>query len=70
MGFLKTQQVKIAIRLLSWQYTNAGRSLPDAAQLNAQAVRLVDDAHRIARERGGNVIAILKTMAAEALRRP
>jgi len=31
-------------------------------ELQQQAARLVEDAHRIARERGRNVISILKEM--------
>jgi hypothetical protein len=69
MGFLKNQQIKMAMRLLAWQFTKAGGHLPEAAQLEQQARRLVDDAHRIARERGGNVISILKEMAKDSLRR-
>lgn len=69
MGFLKNQQVNLAMRLLAWQYERSGRSLPGSDQLKAQARRLVDDAHRIARQRGGNVLTILKQMAADAMRR-
>ncbi|XPS86233.1 hypothetical protein Dvar_42510 [Desulfosarcina variabilis str. Montpellier] len=69
MGFLKNQQVKMATRLLAWQYEKSGSPLPEARQLNERARQLVEDAHRIARARGGNVIAILKQMASEAIRR-
>jgi hypothetical protein len=64
MGFIKEQQVKAAIRLLAWQYTRSGQPLPEPTLLERQARRLVDDAHRIARERGGNVLSILKEMVA------
>jgi hypothetical protein len=64
MGFIEEQQIKAAIRLLAWQYTRSGQPLPESTQLQNQARRLVSDAHRIARERGGNVLAILKEMAA------
>jgi hypothetical protein len=69
MGFLKNQQVNAAIRLLAWQYERNGQPLPERALLEAHARQLVDDAHRIARERGGNVIAILKQMVAQARRK-
>ena len=69
MGFIKNQQVKAAIRLLAWQYTRSGQAQPEPAHLEQQARRLVDDAHRIARERGGNVMAILKEMLADVRRR-
>ncbi len=69
VGFLKNQQVKAAIRLLSWQCERTGRPLPERARLERLARQLVDDAHRIARERGGNVLSILKEMVAEMRRR-
>jgi len=69
MGFLKNQQVKMAMRLLAWQYEKNGALFPETDLLQAQAMHLVDDAHRIARERGGNVLSILKQMVAEAMRR-
>ena len=69
MGFLKNQQVSVAIRLLAWQYERNGQPLPESALLEEHARQIVDDAHRIARERGGNVIAILKQMVAQARRK-
>jgi hypothetical protein len=69
MGFLKNQQVNVAIRLLAWHYERNGQPLPERALLEEHARQLVDDAHRIARERGGNVIAILKQMVAQARRK-
>jgi hypothetical protein len=69
MGFIKEQQVKLALRLLAWRYEKAGQPLPKPAVLQSHARELVDDAHRIARERGGNVLSILKQMANDALRR-
>jgi len=68
MGFIREQQVKAAMRLLAWQYTRSGQPLPDQTLLEQQARRLVDDAHRIARERGGNVLSILKEMVADMRR--
>ncbi|BBO87766.1 hypothetical protein [Desulfosarcina ovata] len=69
MGFLKNQQIKMAMRLLAWQYTKADSPPPDNTQLERQARHLVDEAHRIARQRGGNVLAILKEMVTDARRR-
>jgi hypothetical protein len=69
MGFLKDQEIKAAIRLLAWQYQKAGQSLPERAALESHARQLVEDAHRIARERGGNVLSILKAMTEEMRRR-
>lgn len=69
MGFLKNQQVKAAIRLLAWHYEKSGQSLPERALLERHARQLVGDAHRIALERGGNVLSILKEMVAQMRRR-
>lgn len=69
MGFIQKQQVNLAMRLLAWHYQRQGQPLPPGGQLAAQATQLVDEAHRIARQRGGNVLAILKEMAADARRR-
>ncbi len=69
MGFFTHQQVKLAMRLLAWRYEKAGHPLPDRDTLHGQARKLVDDANRIARERGGNVLAILKEMAADIRKR-
>jgi hypothetical protein len=59
----------MALRLLVWRYEKAGQPLPDDGVLRDQARRLVDDAHRIAKERGGNVLSILKEMAGDIRRR-
>jgi hypothetical protein len=69
MGFIREQQVKLALRLLAWRYEKAGQPLPEPAVLQRHARELVDDAHRIARERGGNVLSILKEMVADVRRR-
>jgi hypothetical protein len=69
VGFLKDQQVKMAIRLLTWQVERNGQPLPEKALLEIHARQLVEDAHRIARERGGNVLSILKEMAETARRK-
>jgi hypothetical protein len=69
VGFLKNQQVKAAIRLLAWQYEKKGQPLPETVVLERHARQLVDDAHRIARERGGNVLSILKEMVVQVRRR-
>jgi hypothetical protein len=65
LGFLRQQEKKVALRLLAWQYQRQKMPLPAISELDKQAARLVDDAHRIARERGQNVIAILKELVAD-----
>lgn len=66
MGFFRQQEVKMAQRLLAWQYQRLQRQPPSEAELARQAAQLVDEAHRIARERGRNVIAIIKEMVADS----
>ena len=62
MGFIRQQEEKLALRLLTWQYQRMKMALPDKAQLESKASKLVDDAHRIARERGKNVLTIMKEL--------
>jgi hypothetical protein len=38
------------------------KPVPDDAELKLQAAKIVQEAHRIARERGRNVIAIIKDL--------
>ncbi len=65
MGILRRQEKRLAIRLLSWQYKRVNLSLPAIEELERQADILVDDAHRIARESGRNVMSIIKEMIAD-----
>lgn len=65
MGFIRHQEERLAIRFLVWQYQKMNLPVPAAPELERKAVQLVDDAHRIARERGSNVISILKELAGD-----
>lgn len=65
MGFIRDQEEKMAVRLLTWQYRRMNAKVPEPPDLNRQASKLVDDAHRIAKERGKNVLAIIKEMVAD-----
>lgn len=62
MSFIRQQEKRLAVRLLIWQYQRMNITVPATEDLQQQAARLVEDAHRIARERGRNVISILKEM--------
>ena len=62
MGFIRQQEKRLAVRLLAWQYQRMNIPVPGMEELERQADRFVEDAHRIARERGRNVITILKEM--------
>ena len=65
MGFIRQQEEKLAVRFLSWQYEKLKKPIPDEADLANQAARIVEEAHRIARERGRNVVSIIKDLIAE-----
>ncbi len=62
MGFLRNQEKRMAMRLLAWKYQRMNLALPPADKLEIQAANLVDEAHRIARQRGRNVMGILKDL--------
>jgi hypothetical protein len=62
MSFIRQQEERLALRLLTWQYQRMNIALPDQKQMETRASRLVEDAHRIARERGRNVLTIMKEL--------
>ena len=62
MGFIRQQEERLAVRLLIWQYQRLKIPVPAMEALEKQAARFVEDAHRIARDRGRNVVSILKEM--------
>ncbi len=62
MGFIRQQEEKLAVRFLNWQYEKLKKPIPDEAELVSQATRIVEEAHRIARERGRNVVSIIKDL--------
>ena len=62
MGFWRQQEEKMAIRLLQWHCERQGRAVPPDDRLRQQAAELVDEAHRVAKKRGQNVIVILKDL--------
>ncbi len=65
MGFIKEQEKRLAIRYLRWQYEKRELAPPPQAELEQHAIHIVDEAHRIARSRGRNVILIIKEMVAD-----
>ena len=62
MGFFKQQEERLAIRFLTWQYQKLNMPIPHEAELKTQAAKIVAEAHRIARDRGRNVVAIIKDL--------
>ena len=65
MGFFRQQEERLALRFLTWQYQKLNKPLPDIAELERQASVIVEEAHRIGRERGRNVISIMKELISE-----
>ena len=58
--FVRKQEIAFAKKLLIWKYKKTGIALPDEAAISAQAKKIVDDAHIIAKESGSNVLEIMK----------
>ena len=69
MGFIRQQEEKMAVRLLTWRYQKMNIAVPPLPELERQAAKLVEDAHRIARERGRNVMSILKDLVEDLKRK-
>jgi len=69
MGFIRHQEEKLAAKFLRWQYEKQKLPLPAEADLMTQAARIVDEAHRIARERGGNLFEIMKELVRDFLKK-
>lgn len=69
MGFFKKQENELALKLLKWQYNRLRLPLPDDASLKKHAEKLVDDAHKIAREKGRNVFGIMKELVNDLKRK-
>lgn len=65
MGFIRDQEERLAIALLTAKYQKKNLPAPDISELKRQAAKIVDEAHGIARERGKNVLSIVKDMAEE-----
>ena len=60
VGFIRRGEERLAIRYLAWHYRKMNLEEPAPSKLQGQAKKIVDEAHRIARETGGNVISIIR----------
>ena len=60
MGFIRRQEERMTIQFLTWKYQKSNIALPPESELQKQASKIVDEAHRVARERGSNVLSIIK----------
>jgi hypothetical protein len=65
MSFFRQQEERLAMRFLTWRHQKLNIPVPDDAELKLQAAKIVAEAHRIGRERGRNVIAIIKDLVAD-----
>lgn len=61
-GFIRQQEERLAVRYLLWHYERIELPAPPMASLEKQAAKIVADAHTIARQRGRNVMAIMKEL--------
>ncbi|MCU0590085.1 MAG: hypothetical protein MUC57_01250 [Desulfobacterales bacterium] len=62
MGFIRQQEEKLAARFLRWQHEKQKLPVPGESDLKRLAADIVDEAHRIGRERGGNLLDIMKEL--------
>jgi hypothetical protein len=69
MRFIRQQEEKLAARFLRWQYAKQKLPVPAESDVKRLAARVVDDAHRIARERGGNLLDIMKELVQDLLKK-
>ena len=69
MGFIKQQEEKLAVKLLTWRYQKMNITVPAVTELQHQASKLVEDAHKITKERGRNVISIMKDLVGDLKRK-
>lgn len=69
LNFVRQQEQKLARRLLAWHYEKHSIPMPVSSELDRQARRLTDDAHRVARERGRNVLSIIKELVSDISRK-
>ncbi|MDD2388364.1 MAG: hypothetical protein PHP23_01340 [Desulfobacterales bacterium] len=65
MGFIRRQEERLAISLLMRQYGKRDIPAPELAELKRQSGKIIDEAHRIARERGKNVMSIMKELVVD-----
>jgi hypothetical protein len=65
MGFIRDQEERLIIGLLTAKYQKNNLPVPDISELKRQAAKIADEAHAIARERGKNILSIVKDMGQE-----
>jgi hypothetical protein len=68
MGFIRRQEEKMAARLILWHQSQNDLPPLPPEQLERKSVALVNEAHRVARHRGKNVLSIMKDMVADVMK--
>lgn len=61
-GFIRRQEENMAIRFLEWRYEKENLPLPPQSEIEKHAEKIVGEAHRVAKERGKNVLSIIKEL--------
>jgi len=61
-GFIRRQEENLTIRFLVWKYQKMNLIVPPVSELRRITSNIVDEGHRIARERGQNVISSIKEL--------
>jgi hypothetical protein len=69
MGFFRNQEEKLTARILRWQHEKQKVPMPPESEIRRNAGRIVEDAHRIAKERGGNLLDIMKELVQDFLKK-
>lgn len=70
MGFFRRQEEQLVARVLRGRYAGQGIALPAEDEIRRKSAEIVDEAHRILRRRGGNLVDIVKQLAADWVRKP
>ena len=68
MGFIRRQEEKLAARLIVWHQEKHGLPPLSPGDLARKSATLVDQAHRIGRRRGQNLVTIMKETVADVLK--
>jgi hypothetical protein len=70
MGFFRRQEEQMVARLLRGRFAAQGLSEPADEALRRKAAEIVDEAHRILRRRGGNLVDIVKELVGNWVKKP
>ncbi len=60
----------MVVRVLRSRYAGQGLAEPADEEVRAKAVEIVDEAHRILRRRGGNLVDIVKELVGNWVKKP